>query len=334
MSKLKNAADAFVSDYLRGLAVAHRDLLAVDVDQRVISRRRPAPAGQVGVISGGGSGCEPLHSGLVGPGGLDAACVGAVFGSPVPDRILDTAALADHGSGVVQVVTNYPGEIMNFEMAAELAADEQGTTVRTVIVGDDVALSSDADGPGRRGLGATVVACRVAGAAAAEGRDLEAVRDATQRVADRAGSYGIGVSSCTPPHRDRPIFDLPPGEVELGIGLSGEAGQQRAPLPAARDLAATMVEHVLADLRPTPGQPVLAMLSGMGATPWNELHLLFGEVAAALDHAGVDMARCHVGDTLTSLDQGGAALTLVELDDDLLSLWDAPIHTPVFRWRV
>lgn len=331
MRKFLNTADSYVADYLRGLGRAHPDVVTVDVDQRIVRRAAAAPPNKVGVVSGGGSGCEPLHTGFVGVGALDAVCVGSVFGSPVPDQIAHTTTLADSGAGVLQVVTNYPGERLNFDMAAELAADDSGVEVRTVLIADDVALDADA-GPGRRALGATIAVSRLAGAAAESGRDLAAVGDVAQRTADRARSYGVALSSCTPPHRREPIFDLPEGQIELGVGISGEPGRSRGAARPACELAEVMVERVVTDLRPRPGRPLLAMLTGLGATPWSELMLLFGEIASGLDAAGMTLARQHVGDTITSLDQAGAGLTLVELDDELVRLWDAPVHTPVLRW--
>lgn len=334
MRRFLNSPEGFVADYLRGLGRAHADIIEVDPELQVVSRRHPLTPGKVGVVSGGGSGCEPLHSGFVGVGALDAACVGPVFSSPVPDQILHVTQLADAGAGVLHIVTNYPGEIMNFEMAAELAEDDQDTKVLSVIVGDDVAVPEGPDSAGRRGLGATIAVSRIAGAAAECGQDLQRVADVASSVAARSRSYGVGLTSCTPPHRTNPIFDLPDDQLELGIGISGEPGRERAATRTSRELATLMVSRVMDDLRPRTNRPLLAMLSGMGSTPWGELHLLYGDVTDALQEAGVQPARNHVGNTITSLDQFGAALTLVELDEDLLQLWDAPIHTAAMRWGV
>jgi dihydroxyacetone kinase-like protein len=328
---LNNPADA-VTDYLVGLAAAHPDLLRFDPDNRIIVRTDGPVPNKVGIVSGGGSGCEPLHTGLVGPGMLDAACPGEIFSSPVPDQIEAATNWADSGAGVLHIIKNFTGEIMNFEMAAELAEDDRDVQIEEVIVNDDVALLDTPGTAGRRGLGGTVIVEKIAGAAAERGDDLLSVARIARRAASRARTFGIGLSSCTRPGARGPIFELPAGEIELGIGISGEPGRRREAMQPARDLAGALVNEVLNDLQPESGATVLALLNGMGGTPIRELYLLYGEVDSLLRDAGVIPHRRLVGNFVTSLDQAGAALTLVEFDDELTTLWDAPVHTAALRW--
>lgn len=329
--KFLNDPQDAVGDYLTGLAAAHPTILRYDADARIVLSRDAAARGRVGVVSGGGSGCEPLHTGFVGPGMLDAACPGQVFSSPVPDQIIAATAAADGGRGVLHVIKNFTGEVMNFEMAAELSEDD-GVTVESVIVNDDAAVEDIPGTAGRRGLGATVLVEKIVGAAAERGDALPEVAAIGRRVVARARSYGVGLSSCTPPASTKPIFDLPAGKAEWGIGISGEPGRERVDLAAARDIADVVVDRVLSDLKPQSDRPVLAMLSGMGGTPMQELYLLYGEIERALGAAGCEPARRLVGNYITSLDQAGAALTVLELDDELTELWDAPVHTVALRW--
>jgi dihydroxyacetone kinase-like protein len=287
--------------------------------------------GKVGVISAGGSGCEPIHGGYVGPGMLDAACPGQVFTSPNPDQILAATRAADGGAGVVYIIKNFPGEVMNFRLVAMDAVDE-GIEVDSVLVADDVAVADSGETAGRRGIGATVLIEKLTGAAADRGDGLREVADVGRRVADRARSFGIGLSPCTPPLVGGPTFELPVGEIELGVGISGERGVRREPMRSAAELAAVMLDAVLTDLRPTEGARVLTMVSGLGGTPRIELYLLYGEIERGLRAAGLDPVRRLVGDYITSLDMAGAALTVLELDDELISLWDAPVNTATLRW--
>jgi dihydroxyacetone kinase-like protein len=263
---------------------------------------------------------------------LDAACPGEVFTSPVPDQMLAATKAVDGGAGVIHIVKNYTGDVMNFKLAAEDAADE-GIHVESVLVDDDVAVQDSLYTAGRRGVGATVLLEKIAGASAERGDDLAAVAAIARRVNDRARSFGIALSSCTPPAAGRPIFDLPVGEVELGIGIHGEPGRRRGPLGTARELAREMVEPVLSDLEPA-GSRVLAFVNGMGGTPELELYLLYHEVDKLLRAAGLEPARNLVGNYITSLEMAGASVTVLELDDELESLWDAPVDTAALRWGV
>ena len=332
MKKLINAPDAVLADSLKGVAAAHPEL-TVDHANRIVYRSTPTKAGKVALISGGGSGHEPLHGGFVGFGMLDAACAGEVFTSPTPDQMQEATKVADSGAGVLHIVKNYTGDVMNFEMAAELADAETGVTVATVVVDDDVAVEDSTYTAGRRGVGLTVLLEKIAGAAAEEGQDLAAVEAVAKRVNASGRSMGMALTSGTVPAAGRPTFDLPEDSMEIGVGIHGEPGRHREPLAPAASIARQLVEPVLADLDFT-GAPVIAMLNGMGGSPLIELYLMYGEVAALLETAGVTVARTLVGDYITSLDMAGCSLTLLRADDELLRLWDAPVNTPGLRWGV
>ncbi|MDR2253279.1 MAG: dihydroxyacetone kinase subunit DhaK [Bifidobacteriaceae bacterium] len=332
MKKLINGVDDVVTEALVGIAAAHPEL-RIDLANRIVYRGDAPKAGKVGLISGGGSGHEPLHGGFVGRGMLDAACAGAVFTSPTPDQMLEATKNVDAGAGVLHIVKNYTGDIMNFEMAAEMAAAESGATVETVVVDDDVAVQDSLYTAGRRGVGLTVLLEKITGAAAEAGRDLAATADVAKKVNAGGRSMGMALTSCVVPAAGKPTFDLPADEMEIGIGIHGEPGRRRVPLAPAREIAAMLVEPILADLDFTGG-PVIAMLNGMGGSPLLELYLMYGEVKAILDKAGVTVARSLVGNYITSLDMAGCSVTLLKADADLLSLWDAPVSTPGLRWGV
>jgi dihydroxyacetone kinase-like protein len=331
MRKLINDPAAVVRESLVGLAAAHPDLVRYDAEQQIVVRADAPRAGKVALVSGGGSGHEPLHGGFVGLGMLDAACPGEVFTSPVPEQMLAATKAVDGGAGVVHIVKNYTGDVMNFKMAAEDAADE-GIGVESVLIDDDVAVQDSLYTAGRRGVGATVLAEKIAGAAAERGDDVAGVAGMARRVNERARSFGVALSSCIPPSAGKPIFDLPEGEMEVGIGIHGEPGRRRAPLGSAAEIADIMVEAVLSDLKPEPGTRVLPFVNGMGGTPQIELYLLYGEIDRRLRDAGLQPVRRLVGSYITSLEMAGASLTLLALDDELTALWDAPVHTPALRW--
>ncbi|TDQ47204.1 dihydroxyacetone kinase subunit DhaK [Actinorugispora endophytica] len=330
MKKFLNSPDTVIDDALAGIAAAHPGL-AVDTRQRIITRARPTRPGRVALVSGGGSGHEPLHGGFVGTGMLDAACPGEVFTSPVPDQVLAAATAVDSGAGVVLVVKNYTGDVMNFEMAAELA-EEEGVRTATVLVDDDVAVRDSTFTAGRRGTGATLFVEKIAGALAEQGGDLQAVADIGRRVNAASRSFAVALTACTTPASGRPGFDLADDEIEVGIGIHGEPGRSREKLLPARDLADLTVRTVLEDLPLSSEDPAIVMLNGMGGTPLLELYLLFGEVAARLSERGVTIARSLVGNYVTSLDMAGASLTVCRADDRMLELWDAPVSTPALRW--
>jgi dihydroxyacetone kinase-like protein len=331
MKKLINSPSDVVAEALRGVAAAHPSL-RVDLENKIIYRADAPVSGKVGLVSGGGSGHEPLHGGFVGRGMLDAACAGEVFTSPVPDQVLEATRAVDAGAGVLHIVKNYTGDVMNFEMAAELAAAETGVDVATVITDDDVAVQDSLFTAGRRGVGVTVLVEKIAGAAAEQGRSLAHVAEVARRVDASGRSMGMALTSCTVPAAGQPTFDLPETEMEIGIGIHGEPGRRRAPLEPARQVAEMLVEPILRDLDFTSGDGVIAFVNGMGATPLLELYLMYGEVAAILDKAGVRVVRSLVGPFITSLDMAGCSVTLLKLDDDLLRLWDHPVVTPALRW--
>jgi phosphoenolpyruvate---glycerone phosphotransferase subunit DhaK len=331
MRKFLNDPEQVVKESLVGLAAAHGDLLRYDAENQVVIRKDAPRQGKVALISGGGSGHEPLHGGFVGAGMLDAACPGEVFTSPVPGQMLAATKAVDGGAGVIHVVKNYTGDVMNFKLAAEDAADE-GIQVESVLIDDDVAVQDSLYTAGRRGVGATVLAEKVAGAAAERGDALAAVAALARRVNDRSRSFGVALSSCTPPAAGKPIFDLPEGEMEVGIGIHGEPGRRRSALGSAHEVAATMVEAVVSDLRPAAGARVLVFVNGMGGTPLLELYLLYGEIDRQLREANLEPVRNLVGSYITSLEMAGASLTLLELDDEFTELWDAPVRTPALRW--
>ncbi|MEW2585340.1 dihydroxyacetone kinase subunit DhaK [Streptomyces virginiae] len=332
MKMLINSPETVVADALRGLAAAHPDL-DVDPEARVVVRKGANEGGRVGLVSGGGSGHEPLHGGFVGPGMLSAACPGEVFTSPVPDQVLRAAKAVDSGQGVLFIVKNYTGDVLNFDMAAELA-EEDGIRVQRVLVDDDVAVTDSLYTAGRRGTGATLFVEKIAGAAAEEGAALEQVAAVAERVNKASRSFGVALSACTTPAKGSPTFDLPDGELELGIGIHGEPGRERRPMMSAREIAEFAVGAVLDDLAhvaPADG-PVLALVNGMGATPLLELYGFHAEVARVLADRGVPVARTLVGNYVTSLDMAGCSVTLCRADDELLRLWDAPVQTPALRW--
>ncbi len=341
MSSHGHSHQAHAEDHQRagpgGQRIAHRarrfrpDILRYDVANQILVRVDAPVKGKVALISGGGSGHEPLHGGFVGKGMLDAACPGEVFTSPVPDQMLAATKAVDGGAGVIHIVKNYTGDVLNFKMAADEAADD-GIKVEAIVIDDDVAVQDSLYTAGRRGVGATVIAEKIGGAAAERGDSLDAVVSVIKQVNARGRSFGIALSSCIPPASGNPIFDLPEGEMEVGIGIHGEPGRRRAPLGSAAEIADIMVEAVTSDLAAKSGSNVLVFVNGMGGTPLLELYILYGEVEKRLRAAGLTPARNLVGSYITSLEMAGASLTVVELDDNLTALWDAPVHTAALRW--
>jgi dihydroxyacetone kinase-like protein len=333
MKKFLNDPADVLKESLAGLAAAHGDLLRYDAANQIVVRAEAPVQGKVALVSGGGAGHEPMHGGFVGMGMLDAACPGEVFTSPVPDQMMDATQAVNGGAGVLHIVKNYTGDVLNFKMAADDAADE-GIQVESVLVDDDVAVQDSLYTAGRRGVGATVLMEKIAGGAAERGDDLAAVAGIARRVNEHGRSFGVALSSCTPPSAGKPMFDLPDGEMEFGIGIHGEPGRRRGPIRPAHEIVEIMLEAVLSDLKPSEGAKVLAFVNGMGGTPLIELYLLYNEVDKQLRAAGVEPVRNLVGSYITSLEMAGASITLLELDDELTSLWDAPVHTPALRWGV
>ena len=328
MKKLINSVDSVVTDALRGVAAAHPSL-TVDVENKVITRAGGPTPGKVGLVSGGGSGHEPLHGGFVGYGMLDAACPGEVFTSPVPDQMLLATKAVSGGAGVLHIVKNYTGDVLNFQLAAELA-DDESIEVASVVIDDDVAVQDSLYTAGRRGVGATVFVEKIAGALAEEGASLDAVAAVAREVNERSRSFGVALSSCIVPAAGKPTFELDDSEIELGIGIHGEPGRTRGPMRPASELAAVALDAIAADT-PLDGD-LLVMVNGMGGTPLIELYVMYEEVARNIAARGGRIARNLVGNYITSLEMQGFSVTVCGLTDQLTRLWDAPVDTPALRW--
>jgi phosphoenolpyruvate---glycerone phosphotransferase subunit DhaK len=328
MKKLINSPDDVVVEALRGVAAAHPSL-DVDVENKVVTRAGGATPGKVALVSGGGSGHEPLHGGYVGFGMLDAACPGEIFTSPVPDQMLLATQKVDGGSGVLHIVKNYTGDVLNFQMAAELAAEEN-IEVTAVVIDDDVAVQDSLYTAGRRGTGATVFVEKIAGALAEQRKELKSVADVAREVNDRSRSFGVALTACTTPAAGVPGFDLPDDEIELGVGIHGEPGRERGRIRSAAEIADVMLAAIDDDM-PLQGD-LAVMVNGMGGTPLIELYVVFNEVRRIIEAKGATIARSLVGNYITSLDMAGASVTVLRLTPDLTALWDAPVETPALRW--
>ncbi len=331
MKKLINSPESEVKDALAGMALAHADLIAVHYDPDFIVRAGAPIKGKVGIISGGGSGHEPMHGGFVGKGMLDAACPGAVFTSPVPDQMLAATKAVDGGAGVLHIVKNYTGDVMNFEMAAELAAAE-GSEVAAVVTNDDVAVKDSLYTAGRRGVGVTVLLEKIVGGAAEGGANLAEVKRIAEKVNAQGRSMGMALTSCIVPSAGKPTFDLPEDEMEIGIGIHGEPGRRREKIKSAAAITEMLATPIIEDLPFGSGDSVLALVNGMGGTPLIELYVVFNELAKILKGKNITIARNLVGNYITSLEMAGCSITLLKLDDELTKLWDAPVHTPALRW--
>ncbi len=328
MKKFVNRVEDMLAESLRGFGRAHADLVRVHSGPVFVARKQPTPAGKVALISGGGSGHEPLHAGFVGKGMLDAACPGAVFTSPTPDQMLAAAEAVDSGAGVLFIVKNYEGDVMNFEMAAEMYGGGQAS----VLVDDDVAVEGSTFTTGRRGVAGTVIVEKIVGAAAEEGVDLATLKALAERVVANTRSMGVALTSCTVPAAGTPTFEIGEDEMEMGVGIHGEPGRRRTALAPADEIVAEMAEAILGDLGPKPGEPLLLLVNGLGGTPLLELYLLYDAAARILEGRGLTIARTLVGNYCTSLEMAGCSLTVGRMDDELLRLWDAPVHTPALRW--
>ena len=331
MKKLINDPVKVVSESISGLGAAHPDLVTVHHEPDYVVRADAPVAGKVGLVSGGGSGHEPMHVGFVGPGMLDAACPGAVFTSPTPDQMLAATKAVDGGAGVLHIVKNYTGDVMNFEMAADLAKAES-LEVRSVVVNDDVAVEDSLYTAGRRGVGTTVLAEKICGAAAEDGWDLDSVTELCARVNANGRSMGMALTSCMTPQAGEPTFDLGDDEMEIGIGIHGEPGRRRVPMGNAQQIAEMLVTPIVEDLPFAEGDDVLAFVNGMGGTPDVELYLMYREVATLLEDRGISISRSLVGSYITSLEMAGCSITLLKLDDESRRLWDAPVETASLRW--
>jgi dihydroxyacetone kinase-like protein len=327
MNKLINGADTVLEESLDGFAAAHADILLLGAERKFVRRRTLKP-GKVALISGGGSGHEPLHAGFVGRGMLDAACPGQVFTSPTPDQMVEAAEAVNSGAGVLFIVKNYEGDVMNFTMAAEMA----GREVASVVTNDDVAVEKSTYTTGRRGVAGTLIVEKMVGAAAETGMPLAALKALGEEINRRTRSMGVALSPCTVPAAGRPNFTLADNEMEMGVGIHGEPGRRRVPLASADAIAEELVGAILKDLAPKRGSDVLLLVNGFGATPLIELYLMVNSARRILDGAGIKAVRFLTGSYVTSLDMAGCSLTVTLLDDEATRLWDAPVHTAALRW--
>jgi dihydroxyacetone kinase-like protein len=331
MKKLINQPDDVVRESLEGFAVAHADMVRVSFEPIYIVRADAPVQGKVSILSGGGSGHEPMHGGYVGFGMLDAACPGAIFTSPTPDQMLEATKAIHGGAGVLYIIKNYTGDLMNFEMAAELARSEN-IPIESVIIDDDVAVKDSLYTAGRRGVGTTVLAEKISGAAAQQGWPLAKVTDVCKRVNGWGRSMGMALTSCTVPHVGHPTFDLPEDQMEIGIGIHGEPGRARMPIEPTDKITEMLMEPIITDLPYKQGDEVLLFVNGMGGTPLPELYIVFRKALQVAQQHGLKVTRHLVGPYMTSLEMEGCSITLLKLDDELTTLWDAPVRTPGLRW--
>jgi len=331
MKKIINDPKRVVDESVAGFALAHADLVRVQVDPIRVVRADAPIAGKVGLVSGGGSGHEPLHAGFVGFGMLDAAVPGAVFTSPTPDPIFEATKAVDGGAGVLHIVKNYTGDVLNFETAADLAAAE-GIEVRAVVTNDDVAVRDSLYTAGRRGVAGTVLVEKIAGAAAERGDSLAEVAAIAERVNASARSMGLALTPCVVPHAGEPSFTLADDEIEIGIGIHGEPGRERIGLEPADRLVDRLLEPILEDLPYEAGEQTLLFVNGMGGTPQIELYIAYRRAVEVLEARGIRIARSLVGSYITSLEMQGMSVTLLKLDDEMIELWDAPVQTSALRW--
>ena len=331
MKKLINDPKNVVGEAAAGFAAAHADLVTVEFDPIFIVRKDAPVKGKVALVSGGGSGHEPLHGGFVGYGMLDAAVPGPVFTSPTPDPILAATIAVNSGAGVLHIVKNYTGDVLNFETAADLA-EAEGIAVRTVVVDDDVAVKDSLYTAGRRGVAGTVLVEKIAGAAAERGDNLDAVAEIATRVNAQVRSMGVALTPCVVPHAGEPSFVLGEDEIEIGIGIHGEPGRERIQLEPADQIVDRLLTPILEDMPLGNGDRVLLFVNGMGGTPQVELYIMFRHAAEVLEAKGVEITRSLVGNFVTSLEMQGASITVLKLDDELAELWDAPVQTAALRW--
>jgi len=331
MKKLINDPMNVVPEALEGMLKAHPDLIKVHFNPNFVYRADAPRPGKVAVISGGGSGHEPMHVGFVGYGMLDAACPGAVFTSPTPDQMYEAAKTVHGGAGILMIVKNYAGDVMNFDMAADLLRGE-GYQVESVLIADDVAVESSLYSQGRRGTGTTVLAEKILGAAAERGYDLQRLAALGRRVAENGRSMGMALTSCTVPHVGKPTFELGEDEMEIGIGIHGEPGRYREPLKKADEIVERLMEPILKDLPFKAGDRVICMVNSMGGTPLSELYIVYRKVAEICGKSGIQIVRNLVGAYITSLEMAGTSITLLRADDEMLELWDHPVKTPALRW--
>ena len=328
MKKFMNSADDFLKESLQGFGAAHQDIVNCHYDPNFITRATPTKEGKVALISGGGSGHEPMHGGLVGYGMLDAACPGFVFSSPTPDQMLAAAEKVDSGAGVLFIVKNYSGDVMNFQMAAEMM---QGPN-ESVLTNDDVAVEDSSFTTGRRGVAATVVVEKIVGSLAEHGGSLQECKALGDKVNKNSGSMGVAFSSCTVPAAGKPNFDIGDDEMEFGVGIHGEPGRKREKIQPSKTIVGNILDAILDNLKPENNEKTLLFVNGMGGTPLTELYLVYDDACQILKSKGVEVTRSLVGNYCTSLEMQGASITLLKCDEEILKHWDAPVHTAAMRW--
>ncbi|MDR0485507.1 MAG: dihydroxyacetone kinase subunit DhaK [Elusimicrobiota bacterium] len=333
MKKLINNPDNVVKEAMEGMEKAHGDILKINYDPAFIARKDSPKKGKVAVISGGGSGHEPMHGGLVGFGMLDAACPGAVFTSPTPDQMEAATKAVNGGAGVLHLVKNYTGDVMNFQMAADICASE-GIKVESIIIDDDVAVKDSLYTAGRRGVGSTVLTEKIIGSSAERGDNLETVVKFAKYCKDNGRSMGMALTSCALPSVGKPIFEIGDEDIEMGVGIHGEPGRERMKIKPANELVDMMIEPVLSDISLKNGDEIIMMLNGMGGTPLIELYLLFNRAVEVASKKGIKTVRCLVGNYITSLEMQGFSITVMKANADILKLWDAPVHTAAIRWGI
>lgn len=327
MKKLMNSPETLVADWLDGFAAAHSDIVVMAPGRKFLRRREPARS-KVALISGGGSGHEPLHAGFVGRGMLDAACPGQIFTSPTPDQIVEAAHELAGEAGALFIVKNYAGDRMNFEMAAEIATCRN----ETLLVDDDVSDGESMRSMGRRGVAGTLIVEKILGAAAESGADLQSCLALGAKVKGRTRSIGVALSYCTLPTESAPSYSLGPDEMELGVGIHGEPGRRKVKLARADAIAEELIEAIVADLASPASGPALLLINGFGGTPLIELYVMYNATRRSLERRGVPVARSLVGNFVTSLNMAGCSVTVCLLDPEMVRLWDSPVHTAALCW--
>jgi len=328
MKKFINKTDDFLKESLQGFGAVHSEIINVYFEPNFITRSKPTKKGKVALITGGGSGHEPMHGGYVGYGMLDAACPGFVFSAPTPDQMLAAVEKVDGGAGILFLVTNYSGDIMNFQMASEMLQSPN----ETVLINDDVAVENSSFTTGRRGVAATILIEKIVGSLAESGGSLEACKALGDKVNKYSGSMGVAFSSCTVPAAGKPTFELGADEMEFGVGIHGEPGRRRDKIKPAQQITEELLEAILEDLKPNKNEEVLLFINGLGGTPLTELYLLFDNAKQILDKKNIKVFRSLVGNYCTSLEMQGASITLTKLDEDIIKHWDSPVHTAGMRW--
>jgi phosphoenolpyruvate---glycerone phosphotransferase subunit DhaK len=333
MKKLINSPENVVREELEGIQLAHGDRVRVSLDPFYIARKDAPIKGKVGLVSGGGSGHEPMHGGFVGHGMLDAACPGHVFTSPTPDQMFEASKAIHGGAGILHIVKNYTGDVMNFDLAADMLREEK-IEVASVLTDDDVAVQDSLYTAGRRGVGLTVLMEKLLGAAAEKRMDLAKLKALGDSIRGTGRSMGMALTPCTVPHAGKPSFELGENEIELGIGIHGEPGRKRVPMAPADQITEMLMEPILSDLPFKRGESIILFVNGMGGTPLIELYIVYRKAAQIAEKHGIKIARNLVGSYITSLEMAGTSITALRADDNLISLWDAPVNTPALRWGI